>query len=244
MICHNSQKDISNFSLNLILNHGEIENFSTFNFLGIILDKDIHWKPHIENVACKVAKYCGVLSKLKNFLPLNILGTLYYGIIHPHLNNRLLIWGFQCNRIVKLQKRARRTITRSKYNAHTSPWSKHMEILSVNYMLHQKALTFHYKYVNKNLPYYFDSFNITTQGSLHNYNTRQRDNVRLNRTRIKLTDKCLRNYLPEKLNSVPNIVSSKIYTHGLHGFSSAVQRFILANYSTECTIENCYVCQQ
>ena len=83
MIFHNSQKEISNFSLNLILNHGEIENVSTFNFLGIILDENIHWKPHIENVACRLAKYCGVLSKLKNFLPLHILRTLYYSIIHP-----------------------------------------------------------------------------------------------------------------------------------------------------------------
>ena len=39
-----------------------------------------------------------------------------------------------------------------------------MEILSVNDMLHQKALPFYHKYVNKNLPYYFDSFGITTQG--------------------------------------------------------------------------------
>ena len=165
-------------------------------------------------------------------------------MIHPHLNYGLLVWGFQCNRIVKLQKRAIRIITGSKYKAHTSPLLKHMEILSVHDMLHQKALTFYYKHVNKNLPYYFDSFDITAQGSLHNYNTRQRDNVRLNRTRIKMTDKCLRNYLPEQLNSVPHIVSSKIYTHSQHGFSSAVKRFTLDDYSTECTIENYYVCQQ
>ena len=107
-----------------------------------------------------------------------------------------------------------------------------MEIFSVNDMLHQKALTFYYKYVNKILPYFFDSFDITTQGSLHNYNTRQRNKVRLNRTRIKMTDKCLRNYLPEQLNSLPHIVSGKIYTHSLHGFSSAVKRFTLDNYST------------
>ena len=159
-----------------------------------------------------------MLSKLKNFLPLPILRTLFYSIIHPHLNYGLLVWVFQCNRIVKLQKRTIGTITRSKYNAHTSPLLKHMEILSVNDMLHQKALTFHHKYVNKNLPYYFDSFNITTQGSLHNYNTRQRDNMRLNRTWIKMTDRCLRNYLAKQLNSVPNIVSSKVYTHSQQGF--------------------------
>ena len=55
MIFHNSQKDTSNFTLNLILNHGEIEKVGTFNFLGIILDENIHWKPHIENVARKLA---------------------------------------------------------------------------------------------------------------------------------------------------------------------------------------------
>ena len=66
MIFHNSRKDISNFSFNIILNHGEIEKISTFNFLGIItLDENIDWKPHIETVACKLPKYCGVLSKQK-----------------------------------------------------------------------------------------------------------------------------------------------------------------------------------
>ena len=48
MIFHNSQKYISNVSLNLILNHGEIEKVSTFNFLRIIIDENINWKPYIE----------------------------------------------------------------------------------------------------------------------------------------------------------------------------------------------------
>ena len=64
-----------------------------------------------------------------------------------------------------------------------------MEILSVNYISHQKALIFCHRYVNKNPLYYFDSFDITTQSSLHNYSTKQRDNLRLNRTRIKMTAK-------------------------------------------------------
>ena len=103
MIFHNSQKYISNFSLNLILTHGEIEKVCTFNFLGIILDENIHWKPHIENVACKLAKYCGVLSKLRKFLPLHILRPLYYSMLHPHLNYGLLVWGFSA--IVSLNYR-------------------------------------------------------------------------------------------------------------------------------------------
>ena len=134
-------------------------------------------------------------------------------MIHSHLNYGLLVWGFQCNRIDKLQKPAIRTITSSKYNTHTSPLLKHKEILSVNDMLHQKGLTFNYEYVSKNLPYHFGSFDITTQRWLHNYNTWQLDNVRLNRTRFKMTDKCLRNYLPEQLNSYHHILFQVRYTH-------------------------------
>ena len=71
MIFHNSQKDINNFSFNLILNHWEIEKVSIFNVLGIILDENINWKPHIEIVAYKLAKFCVVLLKLKKLLPLH-----------------------------------------------------------------------------------------------------------------------------------------------------------------------------
>ena len=45
MTFHNSQKYTGNLSLNLILNLGEIEKVSTFNFLGIILDENINWNP-------------------------------------------------------------------------------------------------------------------------------------------------------------------------------------------------------
>ena len=65
MTFQNSQKDISNLSLNLILNHGVIEKVSMFNFLGIILDENINGKTHIETVTGKLAKYCSVLWKLK-----------------------------------------------------------------------------------------------------------------------------------------------------------------------------------
>ena len=57
-----------NFSLNLILNDGDIDKVSIFNFLRIILDENINWNPHIEIVACKLAKYCNVLWKLKKLL--------------------------------------------------------------------------------------------------------------------------------------------------------------------------------
>ena len=83
-----------------------------------------------------------------------------------------------------------------------------------------------------------------TQGWTHDYNTRQRDDIRTNRTRINLTEKCLRKYLPKAINSIPNHILTRIDTHSIEGFASAVKHYLISKYSTECQDENCYVCQR
>ena len=55
-----------------------------------------------------------------------------------------------------------------------------------------------------------------------------------------MTDECVRNYLPEQLNSIPRIISGKIYTHSLHGLSCVVKRFISNCYCKHCTIQSIY----
>ena len=46
---------------------------------------------------------------------------IYNALIQPHLNYGVLLWGKNTARIHKLQKWAVRSITLSKYNAHTTP---------------------------------------------------------------------------------------------------------------------------
>ena len=133
--------------------------------------------------------------------------------------------------------------TRSKYNAHTQPLMKQLNILSVPDML-LNSMKFYYKYKHKEVPDYLASFALHTQGSTHDYNTRQRDDIRTNRTRINLTEKCLRNYLPKTINSIPNHILNRIDTHSIEGFASAVKHYLISKYSIECQDENCYVCQR
>ncbi len=61
----------------------------------------------------------GILNKLKHFLPLNANVLIYNSLILSHVNYCILTWGYQCDRIFKLQKRIVRIISLSKYNAHT-----------------------------------------------------------------------------------------------------------------------------
>ena len=96
---------------------------------------------------------------------------MYFSMIHSHLNYGLLACGFDSNRIIKLQKRCVRIITRSTYNVHTRALMKQLNILSVPDVLFLNSMKFSYKYKRNEVPDYFASFNLHTQGSSHDYST-------------------------------------------------------------------------
>ena len=62
----------------LTLNGDIIERVGNFNFLGVVIDKHITWKYHRKVLYNKTSKYCGVLSRLKNYLPLFILNSALF----------------------------------------------------------------------------------------------------------------------------------------------------------------------
>ena len=80
MIFHYHNKDISQKIPHLIINEIEIERVTNFNFLGLSINENISWKPHINKIASKISKYTGVMNRLKRFLPLHILRVLYCSI--------------------------------------------------------------------------------------------------------------------------------------------------------------------
>ena len=45
-----------------------IERVQNFNFLGLLFNEHMFWKPHIDIIANKLMKFSGILSKLKKIL--------------------------------------------------------------------------------------------------------------------------------------------------------------------------------
>ena len=62
----------------------------------------------------------------------------------PHLNYGITLWGFKCERILKLQKAAR-ILSAGKYNAHTEPLYKNLKLLKIEHILKLHELKL-YKY--------------------------------------------------------------------------------------------------
>ena len=165
----------------LTINDAEIERVNTFNFLGITLE-NATWKSHISILSNKISKYSGILNRLKHYLPLHIMRMLYCSLVNLHLYG-ILVWRYECHRLEKIHKRIIRIISVSKYNTHTQPLFKALDLLKLKDMLNLSTLKFFYRYLHDNLPVYFYSFQTTTQGSHHHYNTRHSDLIHVDHTR-------------------------------------------------------------
>ena len=115
----------------VIINHMPIERVTCFTFIGVIIDSNLTWAQHINYILCnKLSRICGVLSRLKHYVPVLILKIIYNSLFLSHLNYGITAWGFNVGpRIKTLQKKAIRFISNAKYNSHTTPMFKNLHLL-------------------------------------------------------------------------------------------------------------------
>ena len=226
---------------NLKISNIEIEKVDEFNFLGITLDRKLNYKAHTMLLQGKLRWSNFVLNRLKNILPLNILRQLYFTLIQSHLNYGILLWGKQCNELIKTQKKSIRIVTTSKYNAHTSPLFKALDVIALPDLYILNVLKFYFKYLNNTLPHYFINFQLTTNHDTHDYNTRWTYTAtNINGCHNKLS---LRYQLPQIVNSTPSTIIEKVHSHCFDGFVDYCKSWFISNYEIQCQISDCYICK-
>ncbi len=97
MMFHMPQKHIR--CPKLKIDQVEIEQVKDFNLLGIVIDRQLNWKSHVEYIFCKITRTNCILNRLKHYLPLHIKFSLYNSLILSHINYGILAWGHESNRI-------------------------------------------------------------------------------------------------------------------------------------------------
>ena len=88
-------------------------------YLGVIIDNKLKWTSHILYVGNKVSKTIGFFYKMRQYLERKTLINLYYSLVFPYLIYCNEVCGnisaLHLDPIIKIQKRAIRTITFSSY---------------------------------------------------------------------------------------------------------------------------------
>ena len=76
---------------------------------GIILDNQLTFADHINNIETKVPRSIGYLSKSSYYLPNSAMLQLYYSLAHPNLMYGVVVWGNTfpyLAKLTRLQKKA------------------------------------------------------------------------------------------------------------------------------------------
>ena len=102
-------------------------------FLGVLLDENITWRPHIKCIESKISKNLGILYKARYFFNSACTKQLYFSFIHTYLNYGNITWGStnktKLNVILRCQKHASRIIYFKDKYTHARPLLKEMNAL-------------------------------------------------------------------------------------------------------------------
>lgn len=127
-----------------------------FKFLGHIIDEHLSWADHISCVRGKISNGNYALARKKHLLPPNIRLTLYNGLIRPHLEYGINIWGgaraSKLRGITVAQKKAIRNVAGKPSNFHTEPLFSSFGVLKFSDLFRYNCAVFMYKYTNNCLP--------------------------------------------------------------------------------------------
>ena len=174
VIFHAPQKKLEGQNFMLAINNKQLKREFCIRYLGILIDSHLNWKHHVECIVKKIRRSIGILSKLRYYVGLDILLSLYYALIYPFLTYGIIIWGNTYKTTLQpiyiLQKRAMRLITFSRFDEHSSPLFKSLEIIKFLDLVTFHLAIFMYKYHNQLLPSVFNSF-FTKISQIHTYNT-------------------------------------------------------------------------
>ena len=75
------------------INNYCIKQVSEMKYLGVILDSKLNWHNHIHYVTTKLAKTAGIIYKVRNKVPREVLMLLYHSICASYLRYGIASWG-------------------------------------------------------------------------------------------------------------------------------------------------------
>ena len=178
------------------------------SFLGLLLDENLNWKYHLNELSKKLARTSGIFFKIRHLLPTSILVSLYYALFAYFLQYGIIVWGLtydiHTKPIYLLQKRIVRAIAFKNFTSPSTPIFSELKIL--NDLIHFKLLFFVYESVHLISPTFFHNF-FETLSTVHQYDTKRARKSDIFMTRKKTLQYGLRsiNYAGAKSwNDIPS----------------------------------------
>ena len=164
--------------MSIKITNASLESCDSYKYLGVVIDKKLNWKSHVDYINNKIAKGCGALAKLRNCVSIDVLKNVYHALIHSYLRYGILIWGHAAQSVLNplevLANRAIRIMTSAPFgNVDLKPVYQQLKILEVSKVCLLETGKLEYKSKNDLLPISLGNY-FKSQEIHHNYGLRSR----------------------------------------------------------------------
>ena len=175
-IIFHSLKNLLHDTVNIKIGKKHVKQVKYVKFLGLLLDENLSWKYHLDELSKKLARTSGVFFKIRHLLPSSVLVSLYHSLFGSFIQYGIVVWGLTYDIHTKpiyiLQKKVVRAITFNNFAAPSTPIFSELKILKLYDLFYLKLLSFVYECITKTSPSYFHDY-FTLLSSIHQYDTRQ-----------------------------------------------------------------------
>ena len=205
------------------LDDHDLNFVSDSRFLGVVIDDHLKYNKHIQYICDKISKSIGIMSRIRHYVPLSCLRSLYFSIVHPYFLYCLPVFGAtyptHLKPLITLLKRAIRIISGAVFPAHTEPLFRSNKILKLM-DLYDHSLGC-YIYDNPNL---LEDFART-----HKYNTRNANQFRIPIDRLRSTEQSVLHNAIRVWNNIPADVKA---CRTKQSFKYQYKQVLLNSYSS------------
>ena len=150
------QHSLNNDDISINFNGKKLVPVDYVKYLGMYIDKHLSWNFHIMQLAKKLSRANGIISKLRYYAPLEVCLQVYYAIFYSHLTYGCNIWGLtseeNLHKIEVLQKKCLRIITFSDFRCHANPLFLDLKVLKVRGIIQMQQMLLLYGFLQNSLP--------------------------------------------------------------------------------------------
>jgi hypothetical protein len=198
--------------LNIVCNNRQITTLSNIKFLGININDSMNWSCHVEYIIPKVSSACYIMRRVKHYMTLNTLKTIYYSYFNTVMSYGLFLWGNS------LQKRIIRIMTNCNNRVSCRSLFRRLEILPLSSQYILSLL--HFVINNKNL--------FTLNSDKYNLNLRRINNFYLSSSYLTTYQNGVYCMGIKVYNSLPPYIKGEF--HNPRKFETCLKHFLHVHY--------------
>ena len=171
LVIFKSPKKVLSDEIKIKLTGKRLHPSTSVKYLGVRIDKFLHWHDQVNSIAVKLNRANALLLKIKNYVNMKTLRNIYYAIFDSHLTYSCIVWAQNINtvkRLIVVQKKALRIMNFKDQLFHSSPFFSENNILKFTGKITLENILLVNKSVNRQVPsIFYDWF--TFSGDLHRH---------------------------------------------------------------------------